>query len=86
MNKWTITWDEHKWTDDDVLGAHLVAVADVLGADSWTAISPWTGVKALSAWIVVLLASTNGGDMDEALKNVYGASGAKLVGALATRE
>ncbi len=86
MNKWKITWDEHQWTDDQVLGAHLVAVADLLGGDSWTSISPWSGVKALSAWIVVLLTSVNGGDADEALAEVYGATGAKILGSLATRE
>jgi hypothetical protein len=43
-------------------------------------------VKALSAWVVVLLTTANGGDADEALADVYGAPAAKIIGALATRE
>lgn len=85
-NSWQIKWDDNTWTDENVLGAHLVAVADLIGADSWTAVSPWTGIKALAAWCVVLLSTTDGYDLDSALTAVYGAPGAKVVGALSTRD
>lgn len=85
MQPWTITWGDRTWTDQDVTAAHLVAVADLLGADSWTSASPWTGPKALAAWIAVLVAASKG-DLDEALAEVYAASGGTLLGALTERK
>lgn len=83
MNKWRITWGDNSWTDSDVLGAHLVAVADLLEQDSWTSISPWTGPKSLAAWIVVLVAS-QGRDLDETIAEVYSAPAADVIAALTT--
>lgn len=85
MKNWKITWGGHSWTDEDVTAAHLVAVADILGGDSWTSASPWTGPKALAAWVTVLLGIATG-DLDEALAEVYSASGARLIGALSNRD
>jgi hypothetical protein len=83
MTYWRITWGDHSWTDSDVSGAHLVAVADLLEQDSWTSISPWTGPKSLAAWIVVLVAS-QGRELDDALAEVYSAPAAKILAALST--
>ena len=85
MNHWRITWGDKSWTDNDVTGAHLVAVADLLEQDSWTSVTPWTGPKALAAWIVVLVAS-QGRDLDETLAEVYSAPASQLVGELSTPE
>lgn len=84
MKPWKLTWGEQSWTDEDVTAAHLIAVADMLGADSWTSASPWTGPKSLGAWVAVLLASASG-DLEAAMTEVYGASGTKFIGALTER-
>jgi hypothetical protein len=83
MTHWRITWGHQSWTDRDVNGAHLVAVADLLEQDSWTSISPWTGPKSLAAWIVVLVAS-QGRELDDALAEVYSAPAADIIAALTT--
>lgn len=84
MKSWKLTWGERSWTDEDVTAAHLIAVAELLGEDAWTSTTPWSGPKALGAWITVLLASATG-DLDEAMSDVYGAQGAKFIGALSER-
>lgn len=83
-NRWVITWGERSWSDEDVTAAHMVAVDDLLGGSSWTSASPWTGPKTLAAWVAVLL-GTSTGDLEGAIAEVYAASGAQLVGALAER-
>lgn len=83
---WRITWGEHTWTDLDTTGAHIVAVADLVGQEGWEAINPWVGPKALAAWCVVLLSPTFEGDIEKALAEVYGASSEKLLGSLSTRD
>ena len=85
MNRWRITWGDESWTDSDVNGAHLVAVADLLEQDSWTSISPWTGPKSLAAWLVVLVAS-KGRDLDDTIAEIYSAPAAQIVAALSTAD
>ena len=86
LQNWKITWGDNSWTDLDVTGAHLVAVADLLGADDWKSTSPWNGPKALAAWCVALISPLHKGDLDKALAEVYGAPGMKLLSALSSRD
>lgn len=69
MKPWTITFDGHTWTDDDVTTAHAVAVTEIIG-DTWDACSPWTGPRALAAWIAVLYGSAIS-DIEKAVVAVY---------------
>jgi hypothetical protein len=86
LRNWKITWGDNSWTDLDVTGAHLVAVADLLGADDWKSTSPWNGPKALAAWCVIFVSSLYEGDIDKALTVVYSASAEQLLSALSSRD
>lgn len=87
MTPWKITFGEHVWTDDQVLTAHAVTVAELIG-DTWDVVSPWTGPKSLAAWIAVLEAATVGGDgaLEAAVVAVYRLPIAELAACLEERD
>jgi hypothetical protein len=82
MKRWSITWGDKTWTDADARGAHLALVSELSG-DTWDAISPWSGPRALQTWIVAFVATENGGDLQAALAAVYAAPLDQFIDALA---
>lgn len=83
MKPWTISFEEWEWTDAQARTAHVVAVAEMVG-DGWDALSPWSGPRALAAWLAVLIAGTTG-DLDAAVTMVYGLPVAALAACLDER-
>lgn len=89
MRPFAITWGEHTWTDVDVLAAHVISVADILGGTGFD-VSPWDGPKQLAAWIAVFRSIEYAGDDPEravgrAIAEVYAAPADKLLMALRPR-
>lgn len=98
MRAFTITWGDRSWSDDEVVAAHVISVAELLG-DVGFEVSPWDGPRQLAAWIAVMssidaLRTEGPGDdieatsrrlMGEALQAVYAASADKLLMALRPR-
>lgn len=82
MNRWKITWRDNTWTSDEMKAAHMLSVAELLGSDQWESVSPLSGPLALGAWLTVLIASGNGGDLAAARDEVYQAPIADIVDSL----
>lgn len=81
MKRWSIVWGDKTWTHRDARGAHLAMVAELSG-DAWDSVSPWSGPRALQAWIVAFVATGNGGDLPAALAAVYAAPLDQFIDAL----
>jgi hypothetical protein len=84
MEPWVIRWDGHEWTDDQVVVAHVVSVCELVG-DNWSAVSPWSGPRALAAWISVLWAAASGKPVTDAMTTVFSLPLTRLTSALSTR-
>lgn len=83
MRDWQITYGDKSWTDRDALVAHVVAVAELIG-DTWDAVSPWSGPRSLAAWVAVLVAADTG-NLDQAVRDVYGMPVTDLADCLSDR-
>jgi hypothetical protein len=69
---WTITFQGHTWTANDVNTAHLVSVSELLGGSpGWEVADPRTGPKTLATWVAVLYAATTRSSIDEVLPLVF---------------
>lgn len=84
MKPWSITWGDLSLTDEQATGAHLAVVSELVG-DGWDAVSPWSSPRALQAWIVALVASSNGGDVAAAVAGVWASSVVSITDALSER-
>lgn len=74
MKPWTIRWQGHEWTDEDLTAADLCSVQVLLGVeDGWAACDPWRGPVQLSAMIAALyVRATSAGDADVATAALTG--------------
>lgn len=98
MRAFTITWGDRSWSDEEVVAAHVISVAELLG-DVGFEVSPWDGPRQLAAWIAVMssidaLRAEGPGDDIEATtarlvstasREVYAAPADKLLMALRPR-
>lgn len=81
--KWTITWGDKSWSEDDVTGQHLALVVLTMGGDDdWDAVRPTSGPIRLMAWIAALVSVDSGRDLVEVQGEVSAAPMSKILAAI----
>lgn len=81
MRPWTITVGKWSWSSSTATVAQLAVVTELAG-DDWRVLSPWSGPRVLSVWLVALIASKTG-DLDAAMTVVQAMTVDQLVECLA---
>lgn len=82
---WRLTWGANVWTAADMRVSDALAVRtmlDVSGPAAWRAMSPLTDPQTCAAFLAVLVARANGGDLEAAVTEVFGAPAVALIEAL----
>ena len=53
--RWTISWGDREWSEDDLLGVHLMLMVEGSGIDGWD-IQPTAGPRRLLACLAAFIA------------------------------
>ena len=64
---WRITIKGAVLNEEDVTGAHVTIVNDVLGAKGWDAIDPMVSPEALMMWGAIAISETTKSDLQESM-------------------
>ena len=81
-DRWVLRWNGAEWREDDVSGADLLLVAEILGTDAWAGATPMSGWRACMAFLTALLARTAEVPAEQAMAVVWAMSLPELVGCL----
>lgn len=82
---WRLTWAGNTYTAKDMRVSDALAVRSLLGVsgpEAWRAMSPLTDPQTCAAFLAVLVARANGGDLGAAVSDVFGAPAVALIEAL----
>lgn len=85
MTPWQITFDDTKWSEDDLTGAEACEIAVRCG-DGWKSLDPFASPVHLCVITGVLAQRLEKWDYDTAVAHLYGLSAAELLGTLTAQE
>lgn len=78
---WILHYHGHKWTEDDLTGEDLAALAVLLG-DSWGQMNPVNGPLALLSFVTVLEARTCTREMQDVANELQAMKATDIVNIL----
>lgn len=80
-SRWVIRWGDREWSEDDLLGVHLMLMVEGHGVDTWD-VAPTSGPRRLLSTLAALISVEDRRDYEQVVSELLMEPASRLLEAL----